>query len=1026
MTNRTVPHVVFEDEGGRLTKALMEKRERGDVGLGGPSVREFAEILAVCHTVIPEMDEEAEGGMVLQAASPDEGALVHAAAYFGYEFHTRTPSSVTVSVFGEDVEYEILVIVPFTSARKRSTVVVRGPDGKIVVMTKGADVVLMELLDEMTANNVRIYNATQAHLDRFATLGLRTLVAAKRELSLRWWSEWYAEYQEVESSAESAARTSALESLYDALETDLVLVGATAIEDKLQDGVPYALATLREAGIRVWVLTGDKQETAIMIGYSCSLLTPSMQVVVLNASEEAKAAAGSQDALDRVRAMLLTFMEDQIELFLGGAGEHGEGDVGAAGEEGVSPFAVVIDGYTLRMILGEPGRRRLWDEKEEEEDMLTVRLREALLDLTVEAVSVVACRVSPAQKAQMVRFVQSAMNPVSLAIGDGANDVDMIREANIGVGISGEEGAQAALASDYSIAQFRFLVPLLLVHGHWCYHRISTLIFYCFYKNMALALVPFWFSFFNGFSGQTFVERWTIAMYNTLYTALPIICMGLYDQVLTRPSLLAYPKLYYRGQNNRYFSLRTFVGWLLSAVYHSTVFFFFVQGAIRHNVHASDGKVTGLYGNGLFLYSTVIVTVNIKAALELSTWNVITTSALVASFVLYFGWVIGYSYATPIFRDGSNMESVGPRVLGTPLFWLVVVIGPCVALLPNYVFKYARRWYTPEPADIVKELHVASTPASDGGEGGDVSSTGVRALLGSVHTLLQTVVPIWPKSILVQPSGFAFEPEPEGHVSVIMDPQGQAHGRRAASYAPPTVRVESGEFPSTVSWSSRAPSAHGLERGSSFQSFQNPGGSMPVVQAHAQHHHRSASHHGGAHTTPDLGRRGKEEVDGSEFASRSSASSDGGRGVGGRDDGGGDDGGRDDDGGDKGGGRRGPPVRPPRKTRTLSPDPVAMHLPERPRRPSGLDQSASSFSGGLNTSATSIGFSSSLNSSRQNIRTFQDAMSTHSEDSDVIRAVRNRRSSSTSRSRSRHRRRRRRRHPPPTTTPVPTSTTHAR
>ncbi|KNC48318.1 uncharacterized protein AMSG_04549 [Thecamonas trahens ATCC 50062] len=785
LTGRPIPHVVFDDDGDRLKAALLDP-ETGD------AIREFAELLGVCHTVIPEIDfvggndsdddvanDDANDGskpaVIYQAASPDEGALVNAAKMFGYEFHTRTPSSVTVSVFGQDVEYPILAILPFTSARKRSSVVVQRPNGEILVLTKGADVVVMELLDSFTLNNSRIAPSTQSHLDRFAAQGLRTLVVAKRVVSPGLWASWSEELDRLENLPESSEKSAALAAIYDDIESELVLVGATAIEDKLQDGVPEALATLREAGIKVWVLTGDKQETAIMIGYSCQLLTPNMQVIVLNASEEAKVAT-NRDELDRVRALLLSFMEDQVAAIASAID----------GPEAVN-YAVVIDGYTMRMILGEPGSGSfsLFDRFRnpvEEEDMLTVRLREAFLDLAVECVSVIGCRVSPAQKAQMVRFVQAHLDPVSLAIGDGANDVDMIREANIGIGISGEEGGQAALAADYALAQFRFLLPLLLVHGHWCYHRISTLIFYCFYKNMALTLIPFWFVFFNGFSGQTFVERWTIAMYNTLFTALPIITMGLYDQVLRRTSLLQYPKLYYRGQDNKYFDGWAFASWVASAVFHSIVFFFFVEAALAHNVHGPDGRVFGLFSNGVHIFTAVVIAVNLKAALELSTWNIVTVSALAASLVLYFGWLVGFSYVASFFRDAVNMYFVGTTVIATPTFWFLGLLVPVLALLPDYTLKYLRRWYYPEPADIVKELKVTA----------DDEHIGIRAALQAVHTLLQTVVPVWPDAILPHPSGFAFEAEPEGHIQAITDPTNGSHGRNAAVAAPAFARPHVG------------------------------------------------------------------------------------------------------------------------------------------------------------------------------------------------------------------------------------------
>lgn len=229
----------------------------------------------------------------------------------------------------------------------------------------------------------------------------------------------------------------------------MLLMGGTAIEDRLQEGVPETIAELAKSGIKLWVLTGDKTETAINIGFSCNLLTTDMELLVLSTSNREDTAKLLEDTLDRL--------------------------VAESGQD--KKYALVIDGTTLKYGLENA-------------------TRDKVLSLGMRCASVICCRVSPKQKAQVVNLVKKGLKVMTLAIGDGANDVSMIQEANVGIGISGVEGRQAVMASDYSIAQFRFLRKLLLVHGRWSYLRIAEMIMGFFFKNVVWTFVLFWYQIF--------------------------------------------------------------------------------------------------------------------------------------------------------------------------------------------------------------------------------------------------------------------------------------------------------------------------------------------------------------------------------------------------------------------------------------------------------------------------------------------------------------------------------------------------
>lgn len=236
----------------------------------------------------------------------------------------------------------------------------------------------------------------------------------------------------------------------DKIERNLSLLGGTAIEDRLQDGVPEAIALLAQAGIKLWVLTGDKVETAINIGFSCNLLDNDMELLVLKVEDGDMAHAEAE-------------LDKNLAIF-GKTGSNEELKLAKTDHEPPAPtHALVIDGDTLRLVLDD-------------------KLKQKFLLLCKECKSVLCCRVSPAQKAAVVAMVKNGLDVITLAIGDGANDVAMIQQAHVGVGIAGEEGRQAVMSSDYAIGQFRFLSRLLLVHGRWAYRRLAETIANFFYK----------------------------------------------------------------------------------------------------------------------------------------------------------------------------------------------------------------------------------------------------------------------------------------------------------------------------------------------------------------------------------------------------------------------------------------------------------------------------------------------------------------------------------------------------------------
>ena len=407
---------------------------------------QFMLVLALCHTVITERTPGDPPKIEFKAQSPDEAALVATARDVGFTVLGRSEDGIIVNVLGTDETYTVLNILEFNSSRKRMSAIMRMPNGKIMLFCKGADSVIYSRLKKGEQQDLR--RTTAEHLEMFAREGLRTLCIAQREVSEEEYQEWNREHEAAAASITD--RDEALEEVAEAIEHDLTLLGGTAIEDRLQDGVPDAIQLLGKAGIKLWVLTGDKVETAINIGFSCNLLDNDMDLIVFKIEDEQVSTAEAE--LDKyLKVFGLTGSDEELKA---AQSDHTPPD---------PTHAIVIDGDSLKLVLDES-------------------LKQKFLLLCKHCRAVLCCRVSPSQKAAVVQLVKRGLDCLTLAIGDGANDVAMIQEAHVGVGIAGEEGRQAVMSSDFAIGQFRFLTRLVLVHGRWSYKRLAETIANFFYK----------------------------------------------------------------------------------------------------------------------------------------------------------------------------------------------------------------------------------------------------------------------------------------------------------------------------------------------------------------------------------------------------------------------------------------------------------------------------------------------------------------------------------------------------------------
>jgi magnesium-transporting ATPase (P-type) len=614
--------LVFSDKTGTLTQNVMKFVKCSVEGRRyektKPDVEHFLWLLATCHEVIP--DEETK---TFQASSPDEAALAEAAAEYGYVFKAREVHRLTVAVAGTDVAIELFAALEFTSSRKRSSVIIRHPTTQeIVLYCKGSD----DFVFGRLAEGSQWTEETRRDLKEFAESGLRTLCLGYRVLEEEFFEEWLVRWNEA--NCVISDRESAVLSVADEVECELMLLGATAIEDKLQEGVPDAINGLLRAKNGVWIITGDKRETAIDVGFACSLLQSDMQLVVLESGE---------------RDVVMEQVDDAIT---------------ASGR-----VALVISGEVLQ-----------W--------LLTDEYVEKFIELTGKVRSVICYRVLPLDKAMIVSVIREKTRKIVLAIGDGANDIGMISQADIGVGIRGKEGCQAVLASDYAISQFRFLNRLLFVHGRLAFVRNMECINYAFYKNMACSFSNAIFGCFSSWSGNILIDPTLYMVYNVVCTSAPPLVFAILERDLSMQSMMSVPELYnFDGAKAWLQSYPRFWLGMGIGLWHSLVAFFVPYFALQPLIGA-DGREFGYKEFGSTVYICVVVLVNCQIAVMSNYWTWMHHVFIWGSIGLCLMIIV-------LLGTGSAPDIAGihKALFAAPMFWLTLIAATITGMIPSVAGK---------------------------------------------------------------------------------------------------------------------------------------------------------------------------------------------------------------------------------------------------------------------------------------------------------------------------------------------------
>ncbi|CAF0724837.1 unnamed protein product [Rotaria sp. Silwood1] len=557
-----------------------------------------------------------------QASSPDEIALVEWTEQVGLTLVHRDLQSMTLQLNSTQqlFHYQILQMFPFTSETKRMGIIIRDEQtNEIIFYLKGADIVMQSI--------VQYNDWLQEECSNMAREGLRTLVVAKKHLT----SEHYQEFEQrlMKARLQTIDRNRRVNEVIETLERDMELLCVTGVEDKLQENVRQTLEILRNAGIKVWMLTGDKLETATCIAKSSKLIGRDHDIYTF------KQITTREECLQ------------ELNMF-----------------RRKNDACLIITGDTLQICLSFYERD--------------------LMELIIQCPAVVVCRCSPTQKANVVDLLKKYGNQRVrvCAIGDGGNDVSMIQSADVGVGIVGKEGKQASLAADFSINQFSYLSRLLLVHGRNSYKRSAALSQFVMHRGLIISVMQAIFSSIFYFASISLYQGFLLVGYGTVYTMFPVFSLVLDKDVRSEIALL-YPELYKELSKGRSLSFKTFFLWVFISIYQG--------GAIMYGSFLLfDDDFIHVVS---ITFTSLILTELLMVALTIRTWHPLMILAQLLSLACYvLSLIVLKSHFDPEFLQSWDFiwrVLLVTLISCLPLYVLKFVQVKCKPPIQQKLMQYA-------------------------------------------------------------------------------------------------------------------------------------------------------------------------------------------------------------------------------------------------------------------------------------------------------------------------------------------------
>ncbi|KAK1341932.1 hypothetical protein QTO34_016683 [Cnephaeus nilssonii] len=676
-----VPHVICN--GQVLPGATGIDMIDSSPGVSGREREElFFRALCLCHTIQVKDDDDVDGtqevarlGEILcihivlarrgglSGGCPEVRLWLHRvwSQLLGFTYLRLKDNYMEILNRDNYIErFELLEILSFDSVRRRMSVIVKSDTGEIFLFCKGADSSIFPRVIEGKVDQIR------SRVERNAVEGLRTLCVAYKRLSPEEYEGFYKLLQACKVALQD--RDKKLAEAYEQIEKDLILLGATAVEDRLQEKAADTIEALQKAGIKVWVLTGDKMETAAATCYACKLFRRNTQLLELTTKKIEEQSL--HDVLFELSKTVLRHNGSLTRDNLSGLSTD------------MQDYGLIIDGAALSLIM------------KPREDGSSSNYRELFLEICRNCSAVLCCRMAPLQKAQIVKLIKfSKEHPITLAIGDGANDVSMILEAHVGIGVIGKEGRQAARNSDYAIPKFKHLKKMLLVHGHFYYIRISELVQYFFYK--------------------TLYDTAYLTLYNISFTSLPILLYSLMEQHVSMDTLKRDPSLYRDITKNALLRWRAFIYWTFLGVFDALVFFFGAYFMFENATVTSNGQIFGNWTFGTLVFTVMVFTVTLKLALDTHYWTWINHFVIWGSLLFYVVFSLLWGGIIWPFLNYQRMYYVFIQMLSSGPAWLAIILLITISLLPDVLKKVLCRQLWPSATERVQSMHTQSQDHSE-------------------------------------------------------------------------------------------------------------------------------------------------------------------------------------------------------------------------------------------------------------------------------------------------------------------------
>ena len=675
-------------------------------------IHEFWTALALTNECMVKYDKD---DIKYMGTSPDDLELVKTAASQGYKLIETSIDTKTIKIGEKNYCYEILKVLGFSSERKRMSIIVKDKN-EIKLYIKGADCEISKRLSKKSLKNENYQTISNGLID-FSKKGLRTLMVAYRKINSNDYTSWVNKLHEDELNIENKQRL--IDRLYDIIENNLILIGGTVVEDKLQENVPDTIKELCAAGIKLWVLTGDKLDTAQNIGYSCNLLSEEQKLFTLKVIQNDESII-RDNPIGEMNVFFKEFQEfinglvkkynldskylnynnnfnntsslnyNNIEIISDQSKSQSESMSKNSSNSSIinfeifkclkerqilEPFSIIIEGPILYGLFKDPENTQNF------------------LNIAYYSNTVICCRVSPSQKSQIVQKMKLfSQKAVTLAIGDGGNDVSMIMEANIGIGIYGEEGMSAAQASDFAIGEFQLLKRLLFIHGRTNLYRISKMILYFFYKNFTFTMIQFYFSFVCLASGQTIVDDWYITCYNLVFTALPLCIRAITDSDINfndKKNAKKNLALLYKENRDKYKPFTFFR--LLWNLIKGMILSFIIYLSNLPNEILTKGYNKNLWYLSLKNYICIIIIVSLNLLINSHFISYLLPLSIgITTFVLFFIFLVLNHYG---FFFNFNSKATIANSLSSPQIYLTIVLISSFNFIFDYTAKLVRLYF---------------------------------------------------------------------------------------------------------------------------------------------------------------------------------------------------------------------------------------------------------------------------------------------------------------------------------------------